>query len=248
MLHLHTSNRLEALAGALAELLRRSPPADPFVPLSVTVAHPGMGRWLELRLAEALGAVLGAEWPLHGRTAWRLLRAAAGGPVPEEDPLEAQRLALRLWEALGRGLPLPGHLLPEEDPQGLRRWRLAQALAGALEQLALYRPDWALDWEGGGDRLPEPLARDFTWLPPLWRELLGGVPHRLRLARELEGRLASGRPPEGLPGRLLLFGLSHLPPLYLDLFLGLARHLEVHLFLVSPSAEYWGDAPQELPP
>ena len=58
--HLHTGNRLENLADALAGLLREAP-VDPFAETSVTVAHPGMARWLEIRLAETLGVVMTAS-------------------------------------------------------------------------------------------------------------------------------------------------------------------------------------------
>jgi exodeoxyribonuclease V gamma subunit len=44
-----------------------------------------------------------------------------------------------------------------------------------------------------------------------------------------------------LPGRLSIFGVSALPPYYLDLFAGLAQRHQVNLFLLQPSQEYWGD-------
>ena len=44
-----------------------------------------------------------------------------------------------------------------------------------------------------------------------------------------------------LPERLSIFGVSALPPYYLDLFAGLARRHQVNLFLLQPSQEYWGD-------
>ena len=146
--HLHTGNRLENLADALAGLLREAP-VDPFAETSVTVAHPGMARWLEIRLAETLGVVLRFDWPLPGRTVWQLLRAA-GEALPEQDPMERPRLALRIWAELRAGeLAVPKHLIPAEDPDGLRAWRIAHSLAGAFDQYPLYRPDWVRDWDAG---------------------------------------------------------------------------------------------------
>ena len=40
-----------------------------------------------------------------------------------------------------------------------------------------------------------------------------------------------------------MFGISTLPPAYLDLLLALAEHVPVHMFLLSPSRQYWGDLP-----
>ena len=245
MFHLHTANRLDLLAGALTELLRVRPGGDPFAEVAVTVAHPGMGRWLELRLAESLGVAMRLAWPLPGRTVWDLLRAV-GEPVPDEDPMARERLALRLWSGLRAGtLPVPGDLLSGHDGEGLRAWRIAQALAEALDQYPLYRPDWVRDWDAGrpgfgGD--PDLLAR-YGWQAALWRALTRGGAHRLQYIDRLLARLAAGRPPEGLPERVILFGPSHLPPLYLDLFVALGAACEVHLFMLTPSQEWWGDAP-----
>ncbi|HTH48883.1 MAG TPA: exodeoxyribonuclease V subunit gamma, partial [Candidatus Limnocylindria bacterium] len=44
-----------------------------------------------------------------------------------------------------------------------------------------------------------------------------------------------------LPARLTLFGISALPPFYLELFAALAVHTEVHCFVLQPCAEWWGD-------
>ncbi|RMG27385.1 MAG: exodeoxyribonuclease V subunit gamma, partial [Gammaproteobacteria bacterium] len=242
--HLHTANRLERLADALADRLREAP-LDPFAEIPVTVAHPGMARWLEIRLAEALGVVMRFDWPLPGRTVWRLLRATTDS-LPEEDPLEKPRLALRLWAGLRAGtLRLPDHLVPAEDPDGLRAWRIADALAEAFDQYPLYRPDWVREWDEGrpgfgGDRR---LIERFGWQAEAWRRLTAGIPHRLRLVDRLLRRLQAGERPDGLPHRLFLFGLSHLPPLYLRLFVALGKVCEVHAFVLTPSQEWWGDAP-----
>ncbi|MEO1913705.1 MAG: exodeoxyribonuclease V subunit gamma, partial [Myxococcales bacterium] len=48
--------------------------------------------------------------------------------------------------------------------------------------------------------------------------------------------------PEGcLPQRVSIFGVSSLPRLYLDLYTALSEHLELHLFILSPTREYWAD-------
>ena len=44
-----------------------------------------------------------------------------------------------------------------------------------------------------------------------------------------------------LPGRICLFGVSSLPPLQLEILGELARYTEVHLFVVAPSREFFGD-------
>ena len=45
----------------------------------------------------------------------------------------------------------------------------------------------------------------------------------------------------GLPERISLFGISYLPPFYLDVFDALAERIEVNFFLLNPCRQYWGD-------
>ncbi|MCH2185529.1 exodeoxyribonuclease V subunit gamma, partial [Myxococcota bacterium] len=52
-------------------------------------------------------------------------------------------------------------------------------------------------------------------------------------------------PRAGWPGRVCLFGLSTLPPLYVSALAGLAECMEVHVFVLSPSREYWAGVQTE---
>lgn len=47
--------------------------------------------------------------------------------------------------------------------------------------------------------------------------------------------------PEQLPDRISLFGIGSMPPLMLKFFQVLAKFTEIHLFYLTPCAEYWGD-------
>jgi len=44
----------------------------------------------------------------------------------------------------------------------------------------------------------------------------------------------------GVPERISIFGISALPPSYLQVFCALGARIDVHLFLLQPSKEYWG--------
>ena len=54
VLHVTTAERTDALAGALASVLR-TPPADPMAPEWIVVVSAGMDRWLRLELSRHLG-------------------------------------------------------------------------------------------------------------------------------------------------------------------------------------------------
>ena len=53
--------------------------------------------------------------------------------------------------------------------------------------------------------------------------------------------LASRFAAANLPPRIAIFGISALPPFHIQLFAALGQHLDVHLFLLQPSCEFWGD-------
>ena len=74
-----------------------------------------------------------------------------------------------------------------------------------------------------GEPLPLDLGPDEAWQALLWRELTkDGHPHRARLLGELLQRLYSDESLTGLPERLLVFGISSLPPHHLRVLDGLA--------------------------
>ncbi len=47
--------------------------------------------------------------------------------------------------------------------------------------------------------------------------------------------------PAGLPPRVSVFGISALPPFHVEILAALAVHVGVHLFVMNPCREYWGD-------
>src|SRR5690606_36170256 len=94
-------------------------------------------------------------------------------------------------------------------------------------------------WERGDSA---DLGPDEEWQALLWRELTkDGHPHRARLLEELLKHLFSDAAPAGLPERLLVFGISSLPPHHLRVPQGLARHVDVVICALNPSREAWGD-------
>ena len=54
-------------------------------------------------------------------------------------------------------------------------------------------------------------------------------------------RLAAGARPSGWPRRAAFFGVSSLSPSYLEMLRRAAEGIEIHLFMLVPCREYWGD-------
>ncbi|CAL1240247.1 exodeoxyribonuclease V subunit gamma [Candidatus Methylocalor cossyra] len=242
MLRLYQSNRLERLAQALAADYR--PPPSPFEPDVVLVPSRGLGRWLALRLAERLGICGNLRFMLPAEWIWELVRALFG-ELPRRSPFSADVLSFRIMAWLGREdhlarAPRLAHYL--HNGGELRRWQLARRIADTFDQYLVYREDWILAWERG-ETLG--LGGDEAWQALLWRDLVGAAPalHRARLMSQLLARLAQAAAPDRgrLPGRLAVFGLSTLPPVFLEVLRALGAHLEVTVYALNPCREYWGE-------
>ncbi|WP_428505249.1 exodeoxyribonuclease V subunit gamma [Roseateles sp.] len=144
-----------------------------------------------------------------------------------------------------------------------RRLQLAQRLADLYDQYQIYRSDWLDAWGLGHDVLPAqlapageqldlrqapPLAPDQRWQAWLWRALLQPLSAAERAGtrpvlhqRFMQALLDERQPPRGLPRRLVLFGMTHVPQQTLQALAALARHCQVILALPNPCRYHWAD-------
>ncbi|HUE93766.1 exodeoxyribonuclease V subunit gamma [Pseudomonas sp.] len=240
MLNLYHAPDLETL-GALATRLLATPMREPFAPALVVVPSQGMGRWLTLELARKQGIAMQLEVQLPAKFVWDLSRLALG-QLPEQSAFSPSSLSWRLYDWLCEPAnlaeaPRLAHYLDGGDER--RRLSLAVKIADVFDQYLLYRDDWLAAWERND---LQDLGPDEAWQALLWRELTrDGHPHRARLLEELLARLHQPEPMPGLPERVLVFGISSLPPHHMRVLEGLARHTEVIIFALNPCREAWGE-------
>ena len=106
----------------------------------------------------------------------------------------------------------------------------------SFDQYLALRPHMILEWESG---------KGNDWQPILWRELVRSAPGLHPPALEKEFAIALQRGAAPLPERVSVFGVSTLPPFYTQFFQDLAQVREVHLFVLRPTAEWFGDIRSE---
>lgn len=240
---LYQSNRLEHLAELLAQVLRAQPPA-PLAAETVLVHSPGMGTWLQLQLAANRGVAANLRFVLPSSFFWQLHRRTRPS-LPPQSVWDKPALVWQLLTILPQLLehpsaaPLRKYLHPD-SPQ--RRYRLCRQLADLYDQYLVYRPDWIQQWEQGDDG-PEP--EHLRWQAVLWQQLSQHIHSRWpedvhRAALMSVEHLRSVAPDSGLQ-RLFVFGPSSQPAAQLAALGVLGEHLDVHLFMLNPSQQYWGD-------
>jgi exodeoxyribonuclease V gamma subunit len=236
MLHLHLSNRPDPLVAALAALMRTDP-----LPLleteTVLVPATAVSRWLGFRLADALGIATRVAFPFPAAYAWQLF-ARVLPDVASDNPFERTAMQWRLLRLLGvSAAPEVQHFLAGDA--GLKRYELAAKLAELFDRYLVERPDWLSLWHAG-KRLG--LGPEEGWQAELWRSLRaelaeGGHPRERFLSVLQDDAAARAR----LPRRIALFCVETMPALYWEIFAALAEWIDLHVFVLAPSREFWGD-------
>ena len=215
----------------------------------VVVQSQGMSRWLEMHLARRMGISANVKFPFPREVVRKSVCSVVGVEDSAWDAWQPESLLWPVLESLSEHLADPsfetlvGYLTgrnagsPEEALGSADGIFLAAEVAKVFDRYLSYRPDMVLDWEAqaGGD----------DWQPKLWRTLKErmGSQHIAELFSEFKNRIAQGHSVENvaLPPRICLFGISTLPPFFLDVFSSLSQIRDVHLFVLCPSNEYWGD-------
>lgn len=243
-LYVHRSNRTERLVDALAKVVARprsTVPGQPhkrvLEPEWIVVSSPGMERWLSMQLSRRLGVWANPSFPFPRKLIQSLLDAA--------DPQGRERGAgydptCMLFGIAGQlrtaaDDPLYGEVerYLRRDEHARRRLALAERMAELFDQYLTYRPEVVQSWAADGGE---------GFQPALLRALIArhGPGHLAARAQRALMRLPRGPLPD-FPQRIHLFGLSSMPPLYLELLSALASAHEAHLYLLSPSREYFAD-------
>ncbi len=241
-LHLYTSNRLEVLQQKMAARLR----SDPLPPLQkeiVVVQSKGMERWLNLETARQNGICAHVAYLFPRVFVYSLFRQVI--QLPETTPFAPELNTWRILKLLPELMTEPGTEsianYVANDPAGLKKYQLSRKIAEAFDRYTIMRPEMVTRW----DRGENPFSADFKesrWQADLWKMLLetqgqdqGPVHHAALKNRFLE----TPDPPLGVPGRISVFGISALPPFYIDIFKKVARQIDVNIYYLNPCREYW---------
>lgn len=240
MLYLYHGNKMERLLQALLEVLEQ-PLANPFAAETILVQNYGMAHWIKQRTAAHQGIAANLDFPLPASFIWRIFELQLER-VPDSSAFDKESLLWRCMALLPKYAETKGF---EEiasylsgEGASLKCYQLSRRIADLFDQYLVYRADMVRAWEAGEQQ---------HWQARLWRAMREEAPepHRAALIEEFRASLDAQGPAAGMPRRITLFGLSALPPLYLDIIASLSAHLDVHLFLLNPSLNYWGDIASE---
>jgi exodeoxyribonuclease V gamma subunit len=224
---------LEHLADILAE-----PAGAVLEPETIVVQSRGMSRWISMELAKKFGVWANSAFPFPNKFVKDLF-ATTMPEVASSELFEPELLTWRVSTQLERLLDKPEfkelQIYLSGHSRGLKLYQLAEKIADTFDQYTLYRGDVLEQWESGCGS---------DWQALLWKELAadGKEFHRAGLKSEFLTCITSGRiDVSKLPPRILMFGLSYMPAFHLEIVAAVASFVDVHLFVLSPCREYWGD-------
>ena len=236
-LNLHTSNRLETLLEGLVAVVQKPLPSV-LQPEIVVVQSVGMGRWLSLQLAKQQRICANVQFPFPRKFLSEVFRAALPA-TPESQDFDREVMTWRLMHLLPQLVERPEfqavHSYVSGENPGLKRFQLSTRIADVFNQYLAFRPLMVLDWDRGQEN---------HWQALLWRELAKqsqGL-HQAELGRKLvETIKRDDGVLKQLPSRISIFGVSTLPQFYLSLIEALGKRVEVHLFVMEPTPQWWQD-------
>lgn len=254
------SNRMEDLKTILLNWLRDHP-LPPFESETILVQSNGMAQWLKLGLAadEGLGISAGMQVMLPSSFLWRVYRKVLGeAKIPASSPLDLDPMTWRIFGILPEIIDKEGEKFTplrkflNEDPRQERRHQLAGQIAGLFDQYQVYRPDWLEAWRKHEAPNDIEVPDELKWQEIFWRKLIepledgGTSTSRAYLNHQLVSALdalsADDTPlPDGLPRRLIIFGISSLPGQTLDAIRALSKKMQILYFVQNPCQLYWAD-------
>ena len=253
MLNLHFSNRFETLAEQLVRRLGyQAAGRSAFEADEIIVPSAAMTRRLIIELARAQGICANVRFSYLAGWLWQHT-AHLMPELPESAQFDADVFAWRILAAFedtawSHEQPRLSAWLAQADP--VMRHELAVRVAGLFDQYLTYRPEWLEAWfRNEAVALPGAdagAALDQQWQASLWRRLAAetasdGRHPILALLQLLDAHGINLSGTGRLPASAHVFCLPTMPPVHLELLRRLGTHVDLHVYVLNPSQEFWFD-------
>lgn len=251
------SHRLEDLTDVAVKLMAAYP-LSPLQEEAILVQSNGIAQWLKTDLAANTGIAAMLDVTLPARFVWRAYRAVLGDEIPRYSPYDKDRLRWRLMRLLPSLMEnhadfasLKAYVAEDEDQRKL--FQLSDKLADLMDQYQVYRAEWLDAWSQGADVLlhrgqEQDVPENQLWQPALWRALVDDIGRELICSNRAQlHRLFIERAqqlndcPEGIPARVIVFGISSLPRQTLEVLHALKGVCQVVLCVHNPCQYHWAD-------
>jgi len=233
--------------------------ADPFEKEIIICAGKTMEQYLIKKAADIKGTAPNLEF-FFPRNAINFILSTAG-KLEFITRLDKDIMAWKIFRLLPELIkkteyePLYNYLNEIKENIEFRRFKLAQTIASVFDYYLMYRGEWLEAWQNNdtidlhvnGGEIPENLLKHTLWQSDLWKHLTVETSHNIqfkrhsKLLQENRNEIKSK-----LPHRISVFGLSGLPPDFLEFILLLSKDIQIDFYHITPCREYFADTTKYL--
>jgi len=240
-------NLMDALASVLGDV-----PDNPMMPEWVGIQSRGMKQWITLQIAQKFGICTNMQFLFPRQIVDQIFTSLE---VSENIDDQAETLTedLLFWHILkllkknrseGDAVSLDNYI--KGDETGKKLYQLSMKIAKVFDDYQIYRPELLIDWQKGRQPVFPEIGNDpvAQWQEKLWHQIVSKEPkHHLAFKAHffLENFSSKAINRDLLPSRLSLFGVSALPKLFLQVFEKASEIMDINLFLLTPSNQFFFD-------
>lgn len=218
------------------------PLSNPLEGEIIVLQSKGMERWVSLELARKNGICSNYCFPFPNAFLQDMFSRVLADKMPDERFFDVTAMTWRIMgiipEIKDRARDLENYL--KADTEGILLYQLSSRLANLFDLYTTFRPAMVIEWldKNQGQDLSGPES----WQPAVWKRLCKGheKEHRAALRQQFFKELRNCDKSR-LPQRVSVFGISYIPEFYLEVLQALSQYIEVNIFFLNPSKEYWAD-------
>lgn len=247
--HTYYSNRMEILLSELKTSLFAN--SSPLAKRFIIVPSQAMKSWISIQLAKDpnIGIAAGIEVSFVEPSIRKILLATTKQNIEKYYQPNDIELTLAIESKIlnicqhrekyrqAEWLPLIRYIGLKDNSKHQRNAikrisDLAKALADVFINYGIYGKEMVLSWQENSQ---------IGWQELLWLEMEqffypwaypAKTLSNIKINQDLDPKMV----------QIHLFGLSYLPPLYLQFLDSLSKHLPIRFYQLSPCQKYWGDA------
>lgn len=247
---IYTSNSIKELSSAMVADLKRTD-NDIFRPQYIITQTEGMNSWLKHQIAATLGIAANLKFVSPNVIIEELLLHLEGQSLNYK--IKRQHLDWLIYLVLEDGrfqkrFPVQAAYYKDSE---MKQWEFSAKLSDLFDQYQIYRSETIRIWNS-----PVPtdtFSGDEQWQAYIWRALRKKTQNDIYDITEVKHHIVEKiRSPEvsaqlkaAFP-ELILFGLSIITPVHLELFHELSQHISIKWYLSNPAPDdYWMDDQSE---
>jgi len=258
LFNIFKSNKMENLMDALVSVLG-DVPDNPMIPEWIGIQSRGMKQWIVTQMAQNFGVCTNMHFAFPRQMVDQIISSFTSlkdhknieDPAVQQDSLNEDFLFWSILKLLNKNRSSKELSSVEnyikEDETGKKLYQLSMKIAKVFDDYQVYRPELLKNWQKSGqihsshETFKDPVAQ---WQANLWNQIVSKDPQNhlaFKAGLFLKQFSLKSIRTDNFPSRISLFGISALPELFLQVFEKVSEIVDINLFLLTPSNQFFFD-------